>query len=358
MHPNDFKGALPEHSISLPVTKSWRSPSNIAIVKYWGKTGLQFPVNPSLSMTLREAFTETSLTLLPKNAHEASIVEVFVDNKLNTAFGERIQRFLSSLHSIFPYLAEVSIRIDTRNTFPHSAGIASSASGFSALALCLCSLQEEISGKVLPDFYKLASHVARLGSGSACRSVYGGFTLWGSTADLQGSDDHYALPVENIHPLFETLRDAILIVGSGEKKVSSSAGHGRMIGHPFAQARIAQANQNIRQLLQALKTGDVDTFIAITEQEALTLHALMMTSTPGFILMNPESVRIINRIQEIRAASGLQFCFTLDAGPNIHLLFFEKDYEQVRKLIVEDLLKNDKQINWIDDAIGKGPLGV
>ncbi|MBK7172378.1 MAG: diphosphomevalonate decarboxylase [Bacteroidales bacterium] len=357
MQPFEYKGSGKYKPLSGPLSAHWQSPSNIALVKYWGKTGLQLPVNPSLSMTLSKAFTETTLTVFPLENKSERSVKVYVDQVLNPGFEERISGFLDSISDIFPFIPEVSFKIDTRNTFPHSAGIASSASGFSALALCLCTLQEQLSGTAIPDFQAVASHVSRLGSGSACRSIYGGFTLWGNTPYLTGSDDRFAIPVNNIHPDFNTLRDAILIVGSGEKKVSSSAGHSRMENHPFAKARIIQAQNNIGKLLKAMEVGDIDTFISVTEQEALTLHALMMTSSPGFILMNPESVRIINRIQEFRSISKLNICFTLDAGPNIHLIFFEKDREQVHRLIVEDLLQNDKQNNWIDDAIGTGPFG-
>lgn len=348
-----LRGTELKAPITQAISVAWKSPSNIALVKYWGKKGRQLPVNPSLSMSLGVAFTETRVTAKPRLHSGPLALEFIFEGLPNPAFGERISGFLLEMEQIFPFLKEVDLLIETSNTFPHSSGIASSASAFSALALCLCELEEEFSGTPVPDFYKLASYVARLGSGSAGRSVYGGFTLWGKTDALQGSDDEYAVPL-NVHPKFQELRDAIILVNKGKKKVSSSGGHKRMESHPFAAARIQQAGQNIQNLLNALSSGDIDTFIKITENEALTLHALMMTSDPGFILMDPETVRIINRIVELRDEYAIPMCFTLDAGPNIHLLYFEKDREQVQQLIVEDLLKKDKQ-NWIDDAFGTGP---
>jgi diphosphomevalonate decarboxylase len=356
----DFSGSELTTAITEPVSVSWQSPSNIALVKYWGKTGRQLPVNPSLSMTLSEAYTETTLTALPRESKGSVELNFWFEGKQNAAFGERMTKFLQSITDIFPWLAQVNLKLETHNTFPHSAGIASSASAFSAMALCLCSLDTELNGIMLDEteFRQKASYIARLGSGSACRSVFPGLAVWGKAKALAGSSDLLAMPVTEVHPDFRTLRDTILIVNNKEKSVSSSEGHNRMIGHPFAEARIKQAGKNTADLLDAIKKGDKRTFIRIVENEALTLHALMMTSDEGFMLMLPETVRIISRIQEIRKETGLDICFTLDAGPNVHLLFFEDQIEQVNKLVVEDILKNIEQNMRIDDFYGKGPIKI
>ena len=357
---SDFPGSGLSSALSNSVSVSWQSPSNIALVKYWGKTGRQLPVNPSLSMTLSKAFTETRLTALPREDKGPIELDFWFEGKQNIAFGNRMNKFLQSVIDIFPWLTQVSLKLETSNTFPHSAGIASSASAFSALALCLCSLDSELNGIILEEteFRQKASFVARLGSGSACRSLFPGYTLWGKTKAFTGSSDMFALPVTEIHPVFTSLKDTILVVTKKEKAVSSSEGHNRMAGHPFAESRIKQAVNNTTDLLEALKSGDKKTFIRIVENEALTLHALMMTSDDGFILMHPETVRIISRIQEIRKETGLDICFTLDAGPNVQLLFFEEQIEQVNKLIVEDLLKNIEQYMRIDDFYGIGPVKI
>ncbi len=357
---SDFAGSKLTTVLSEPLTVSWQSPSNIALVKYWGKTGHQLPVNPSLSMTLSKAYTESILTAFPR-ADEGSVeLDFWFEGQQNAAFGERMNKYLQSVTDIFPWLGQVSLKLETRNTFPHSAGIASSASAFGALALCLCSLDAEFSGILLDEneFRFKASYAARLGSGSACRSVFPGFSVWGLSKALPGSSDLVAVPVPEVHPVFKTLHDTIIIVNKKEKSVSSSEGHSRMIGHPFADARIKQAGNNTTGLLEAIKNGNKQKFIQIVECEAFTLHALMMTSEEGFMLMLPETVRIITRIQQLRKETGLQICFTLDAGPNIHLLYFEDQIEQVQKLIVEDLLKNNEQNMLIDDLYGNGPVKV
>ncbi len=356
----DFRGSELTNTLQAPVSVSWQSPSNIALVKYWGKTGQQLPVNPSLSMTLSKAFTETKLTAFPRKTKGDVELDLWFEGRPNTPFSKRISVFLQSITEIFPWLSQVSLKLETHNTFPHSTGIASSASAFSALALCLCSLDTELNGIMLDEieFRFKASYIARLGSGSACRSVFPGLSLWGKTTELKGSSNLFAVPVTDIHPDFTTLRDTILIVNNKAKTVSSSEGHNRMVGHIFAAARIKQAAKNSRDLLEAIKIGDKLAFIKIVENEALTLHAMMMTSEEGFMLMFPETVRIINRIQELRNETGLHICFTLDAGPNIHLLYFEDQNEQVNKIIVEDLLNKNKQNIRMDDFYGIGPVKI
>jgi len=355
---SDFQGSALTTALTEPVSVSWQSPSNIALVKYWGKKGRQLPVNPSLSMTLSKAVTETKLTAFPRNADGDISLDFWFEGSQDNTFGERMCTFLQSVTDIFPWLAQVNLKLETHNTFPHSAGIASSASAFSALALCLCSLEAELCGVMLSEseFRFKASYVARLGSGSACRSLFPGFTMWGLSKSLPGSSDFLAVPVTEVHPVFETLRDTILIVNQNKKPVSSTEGHSRMTGHPFAEARIKQAGKNTSDLLEALKTGDKHNFCRIVENEAFTLHALMMTSDSAFMLMLPETIYIISRIQEARKEKGLHICFTLDAGPNIHLLYFEDQFEQVNKLIVEELLKNNEQNMRIDDLYGNGPV--
>ncbi len=357
---SDFTGFRLTTAIHQEVSVSWQSPSNIALVKYWGKTGQQLPVNPSLSMTLSKAYTQTKLTALPRATEGEIELDFWFEGSQNPAFGHRISNFLQSVTQIFPWLVQVNLKIESQNTFPHSAGIASSASAFSALALCLCSLDADLFGilHVENELRTKASYIARLGSGSACRSVFPGFAVWGATKALSGSSNLFAVSVAETHPVFETLCDTIILVNKKEKLISSSEGHKRMIGHPFAQARVKQAKKNTADLLEALKIGDKQTFIRIVENEAFTLHSLMMTSDQGFMLMLPETVRIITRIQELRRETGLDICFTLDAGPNVHLLYFKEQFEQVNKLIVEDLIKNNEQNILIFDSYGFGPVKV
>lgn len=354
----NFYGSKLEQNLTGPVSVAWRSPSNIALVKYWGKTGIQLPLNPSLSMTLSEASSETKLTAGPRISEGEISLDFWFDGNQNNAFGERIINFLQSVLDIYPWLVQVELKLETRNTFPHSAGIASSASAFSALSFCLCTLENELFGIILTEteFRFKVSYVARLGSGSACRSIFPGFSLWGFTPALPGSSDFVAVPITNVHPAFLSLHDAIILVNKIQKPVSSSEGHRRMQHHPFIHARIAQANKNTSDLVQAIAVGDKDTFIRVVENEALTLHALMMTSDESYMLLQPETIDIINQVRTMRREHSLHVCFTLDAGPNVHILYFDDESEQVEKLIVEDILNKNKQHSVIYDFCCTGPL--
>ncbi|HAQ20358.1 MAG TPA: diphosphomevalonate decarboxylase [Prolixibacteraceae bacterium] len=332
----------------------WRCPSNIALVKYWGKHDFQKPMNPSLSFVLQNSFTETSVELSKDSDQK---VEFYFEGAISN-FGERIKKYLIQLSGRLPWVSKYNFRIRSHNSFPHSAGIASSASSFGALALCLTELDFTLSGKETgnPDFWQKASELARMGSGSACRSVYPGFSIWGKTQLFETSGDEYAIPVtEGISPVFSGLRDAILMVDSGTKEVSSSAGHQLMTDHIYQRSRIAQAHENINELYLSLLTGDQEKFVAVVENEALSLHAMMMTSNPSFILLKPNSLELINRIRQIREKSGIPVCFTIDAGPNIHLLYFQENELEVRTFIERELLTFCEDGKWIDDGIGIGP---
>ena len=339
----------------------WQSPSNIALVKYWGKHGNQLPRNPSLSMTLQASLTTTALTFNRKKDPDPEIVLKFsFEGKQNESFEKRIAEYLSKLLPDHPFLAAYNLDIDSSNTFPHSSGIASSAAAFSALALCVVSLKEIVgnkSGKT--EFYREASRLARLGSGSACRSVYGGYTVWGEVNNVAGYSDDYAVPLRSgIHEVFRSYYDAILIVSGEKKKVGSSAGHSLMERHPFAESRFRQAHEHTARLIKALNSGDLEQYIEIVEQEALTLHALMMSSSPGFILMKKETMEIIEKIREFRKRKNVPVAFTLDAGPNVHLLYPAEYRKETVQFIENELTDLCEEKLWIDDAIGKGPKQI
>ena len=340
-------------------TVRWQSPSNIALIKYWGKKENQIPSSPSISMTLSCSVSEVRIQYREAPRRKGLQVEFTFEGGKNDRFEQRIRRYLQSLIPQMPFLDKLYLKIESRNSFPHSAGIASSASGFSALALCLCTM-ENVFFSDLSDrqaFLRKASCLARLGSGSAARSVYGGYTTWGKIANSVASADEYALPLETeIHPVFRTMNDTILIVSSKEKSISSSAGHGLMVNHPYAGARFRQADENYRAMIHSLESGDLEQFISITEQEALSLHALMMSSRPGYLLLHPHTVLILERIRKYRETTGHPVCFTLDAGPNVHLLYPASSGETIRQFIAAELLPLCEDGRWIDDRIGEGPV--
>ena len=348
-----FKGEVPS---GFQGKVGWQSPSNIALVKYWGKKGKQIPQNPSISFTLSECCSETFISFEKADRLD---FRFFFEGKENPAFGAKIEKFLLDYQAFFPFINQLSLTIESRNTFPHSSGIASSASSMSAFVMGLIEIERSLSlskGRPVNMDLKKASYFSRLASGSAARSVYPKMALWGATDCYKDSSDEYAVSLaDDIHPVFKTYRDSILIVSGETKSVSSRAGHALMEGNPYAPARYAQANENIKNLLAALKSGDLDTFINITESEALQLHALMMCSNPSFILMKTNTLNIINEIRTFRNETKIPLCFTLDAGPNVHLLYPDSEAEKVENFIKSELLKYCNQGRWIADHVGDGP---
>ncbi len=340
----------------------WRSPSNIALVKYWGKRAGQLPRNPSLSFTLSAAFTETLVEYAFDEEQTGRVgLEFFFHSEANEAFEAKIRAYLESLDPIFPFLKQLKLVVHSGNSFPHSAGIASSASAMSALALCLCSMEDRFFGTLADsaDFDRKASLVARLGSGSACRSIFPGASVWGATPSLSGSSDEFGVGIEaHLHPVFRSFLDDILIVSSAEKSVSSRAGHGLMDSHPRAEARYAQARGHLADLLKILADGDLEGFAQIVETEADTLHELMRTGEPAFDLLKPNSLKIMEKVQAYRAETGIPLCYTLDAGPNVHLLYPEEYVTDVRGFIESDLRGLCEDGFVLNDWVGEGPEEV
>ena len=335
---------------------TWHAPSNIALIKYWGKKEGQIPANPSISFTLDFCRTTTNLSFKRKEKASTEFdFELFFEKNRKESFRPKIEQFLSRIVEYLPFLRDYSLSIDTTNSFPHSSGIASSASGMSALALCLMSIEKQLNPDMTKEYFnRKASFLARLGSGSACRSIEGGLVIWGEH-EIKGSTDLYGVqyPYE-VHAVFQDFQDVILLVDKGEKQVSSTVGHGLMKGHPFAEERFDQAHQNLSRLREIFKSGDLLAFVQVVESEALSLHAMMMSSQPYFLLMKPNTLSIINRIHEFRKETGLHPCFTLDAGANVHLLFPRKEKEAIGEFIETDLKQFCQDGQYIKDEVGAG----
>jgi diphosphomevalonate decarboxylase len=370
---NDFIPSGYSHSLEKG-SFSWSAPSNIALVKYWGKKENQIPANPSLSFTLNQCKTITTLSFAKKHFDTSASpstgrlsvtdsefsFDLLFEGKPKEDFKPKIQKFFERIAIYLPFLKEYHFTIDTQNTFPHSSGIASSASGMAALAMNLMSLEKALSrnfGTEMTDdyFYKKASFLARLGSGSACRSVKGSVVVWGNHENIKGSSDLFGVEFPNtIHKNFQNYQDTILLVDKGTKQVSSTIGHDLMHNHPFAERRFAQAHENLDKLIGIFESGNVAEFIKIVESEALTLHAMMMTSMPYFILMKPNTLEIINAIWKFRDETKIPVCFTLDAGANVHVLYPESSKEKALQFIKDELVGYCENGQYICDEIGIG----
>jgi len=200
---------ISEHLDTSKIIKesfSSSAPSNIALVKYWGKKEGQIPTNTSLSFTLKNCVTQTELKCVRQEIKQNSIVfSVFFEGKLNTAFKPKIATFFKRILPFMSFLADYNFEIYTQNTFPHSSGIASSASGMAALAGCLMQLEKALNPTITGDYFnKKASFLARLGSGSACRSVKGEVVVWGEHDKIKGSSDLYGVEFsDEIHSNFK-----------------------------------------------------------------------------------------------------------------------------------------------------------
>ena len=353
------KDFVPKQLDTLPESGSigWKAPSNIALVKYWGKKAGQIPANPSISFTLDACATRTTMQFerLSEPAAEVDFDFRF-EGRSKPAFKPKIQTFFERILPFAPFLKGYRFIIDSSNSFPHSSGIASSASGMAALALCILEIEKLTDTSLSQDYLlKKASFLARLGSGSACRSIECGLVQWGAHQEIEASSDLYGIhyPYE-VHKSFERYHDTILLIHKGQKTVSSSVGHGLMNGHPFAARRFDQAHENLVRLRGILKNGALDEFIEVVESEALTLHAMMMTGSPYFMLMLPNTLEVIHKIWDFRKVTGVPICFTLDAGANVHLLYPEAVKEKAIQFIQDELVAYCENGHYICDRVGTG----
>lgn len=279
--------------------------ANIALTKYWGNADddLRIPANESISMTLDRTRTVTTVSFRADLKVDAVVVD---DRPLTGPALERVVRHLD----LFRDLAGVAWRalVVSHNNFPTGAGIASSASGFAALTVaCARALGLDLSPRDL-------SRLARRGSGSAARSIFGGFVLLHT-----GPSDEDAF-AELLHgPDWWEICDLVVILSRTEKHVPSTAGHHLARTSPLHPARVARVATLNKRLRQALAERDFVTVGEIAEEDALLMHAVMMTSRPSLIYWLPETMTIIYRIRRWRE-EGVQAYFTIDAGPNVHVL--------------------------------------
>lgn len=339
---------------------TWQTPSNIALIKYWGKSNPQIPKNASISFTLNNCHTKTTIDFLKKEKSMEAEFKLFFEGKEKAEFKPKIAEFFKRIQQYCPYVLEYDMTIHSENSFPHSSGIASSASGLSAIAMCLMSLEAALNPGLTQEFInKKASFLARLGSGSASRSIEGPLVVWGAHPEIEGSSDLFGVPFPyKVHSNFNNYKDAILLVDKGEKQVSSTIGHNLMIDHAYAENRFKQANENLSQMADILQSGDLKAFVSLVESEALTLHAMMLTSIPYFILMKPNTLEVIQKVWQYRQENNSNLCFTLDAGANVHLLYPESEEAPVNHFIENTLSPFCEKKQYIYDHVGAGAKQV
>ncbi|MEL7059431.1 MAG: diphosphomevalonate decarboxylase [Acidobacteriota bacterium] len=323
------------------------SPSNIAFVKYWGARDLEraVPENASLSMTLRACVTRTTARVADLEQDEILWRGSTDEAELRPpppAFVERARRHLDLLRARLG--VDARFRIATENSFPAAAGIASSASGFSALALATT------AALGLQPSIEEASELARLGgSGSATRSVAGGYIQWPQTGWDAASESGGA--IEQVAPASHwDLRDVIAIVSSGAKGVSSLDGHRRARSSPFFARRLETLPERLAIVRRALAEQDFATLGREIEAEAIDLHMMAMTSRPPIYYWTAATLDVLAAVRELRA-DGVPAWSTMDAGANVHVI--------CRPAGQEDVVARLGDVPGVDrcilDGVGDGP---
>ena len=289
---------------------------NIAFIKYWGNRNhnLRLPSNGSISMNLAGIETRTTCEFSDSFGGDQFILN---DSEIKGEALSRVSHFLDHVR----VLANIEIwaRIESNNNFPTGAGIASSSSAFAALALAAT----HAAGLKLDE--RDLSKLARLGSGSASRSVPRGFVEWEGG---EAHDDSYA---HSIAPADHwDLIDCIVVVSKQHKSTGSTAGHPLADTSPIQAARLADADRRLDICRTALLAKDFSTFAEIVELDCNLMHSVMMTSTPPLFYWQPTTLAIIHAVQSWRA-EGLSACYTIDAGPNVHVLCLDGNKDEVNQ---------------------------
>jgi diphosphomevalonate decarboxylase len=307
---------------------------NIAFIKYWGNSdqALRLPSNGSISMNLDGLFTRTTVTF--SAAFEADSLRI--GNRPVAGPGlERVSGFLDLVRQLAGM--NLHAQVVSENNFPSGAGIASSAAAFAALAVAA----SHAAGMVLTQLE--LSRLARRGSGSASRSVPGGFV------ELQaGATDADSYSFSIAPPEHWDLVDCVAIVSAGHKKTGSTEGHALAGTSPLQTARVADANRRLELCRRAILERDFEAFASIVELDSDMMHAVMMTSTPGLFYWQPASITVMSVVREWRA-NGLPVCYTVDAGPNIHVIC-PREY-------IGETEKNLRKLPGIQDVLVAGVGG-
>lgn len=317
------------------------SPANIAFVKYWGRRDdtLILPLNSSVSMNMDTCTTTTSAEW---GDFETDSLRVTFQNKEPSELAgtqrEKVMQIVERIRSRLGLSHKV--HVISENNFPEATGIASSASGFSALTKALY----EAAGKQLAE-KELSIETRLSGSGSACRSIPSGFVLWDRGVKADGSDSyaHSLAPPEHW-----SLTDIVCVVDAGNKKISSAEGHSRA-HNPYMDARLTQIEDRVQESIRAIEEKDIEKLGWVTETEALSLHTVCMMSEPPIFYWNDKTFLVMEEVRQLRV-DGIPAFYTMDAGANVHVIT-EKETE---KKVDERLRKVDGVINTLIAHPGVG----
>ena len=317
------------------MTKTAYAHPNIAFIKYWGNRddALRLPVNGSVSMNLAALRTKTSVTFRD-DLKDGDVLTVN-GQEVTGASLNRAAKFMDEVRRLSG--EERFAEIVSENNFPMGAGIASSASAFAALALA----GSAAAGLDLNE--RDCSRLARMGSGSACRSVPGGFCEW-----LYGSGDADSVSVSIAPAEHWDLTDLIAVISGEHKKVGSSAGHGMAATSPYQNARVADAPARIEKCRTAILNKDFAALAEVSERDCLLMHAVMMTSTPPLLYWEPASIALVKGVKAWREEGIPCFC-TLDAGPNVHILCPSEAADEIRSRV--------ERVPGVKDILSSGPGG-
>lgn len=322
-----------------------KSPANIAFIKYWGQRDkkLILPYNDSFSMNLSNCYTEVKMEIL----EDEGIKELYIKDYQKTSFEknegealEKVKKFFGIAEKFLKKKIKFGFRIYSLNSFPKKAGIASSASFFSAIALAITNaleMERKISQKNLSILARLS------GSGSACRSIPDGFVWWQKGKESSDSFAYSIAPAS-----FWKIFDMVLILSTDEKKISSFEGHQKVLTSPFFKLRLTDLRKRIKMIRRAFLKKDFTLFGNLVEEEALSMHFVMMTQKPPLFYWSGKTIELMKEVLTLRK-NGVEVYFTLDAGENLHLIYQKKDELKVKKYfkshpLVIDLINNSPSI--------------
>lgn len=323
------------------------APANIAFVKYWGARDLEkaLPMNPSISMTLDHCVTRCTIEILDGGHDEVWLSEP--DGGFGSPDPEFTRRIVEQLDRVRQWAGrDEPFRVATRNTFPSAAGLASSASGFAALTMAAVGAlgRQDVSPK---DLSQLAR---RSGSGSASRSVMGGYVEWPDPGAPGSIDDEPNYAIQLAEAGHWELRDIIAVVEIGPKIVSSREGHRLAHTSPYYTRRLELLPERLQKVRRAIEERDLDLLGPVLEEESTDLHLIAMSSQPPIFYWSPGTVAVLRAVRELRQ-EGLSAYATLDAGANVHVICDPDSEDEVAERL-EDL----PAVGFvIRDGVGEGP---